>query len=71
MTRAEFRRRTKALAIQSRALSAAELVLCDGLSLKPRAHEAGVSVATLSKLCKRIRQAELCETCGQPTAEGG
>lgn len=65
MTADEFSRRVRALAIKSRATLAAYNVLHDGASINSQARECGVDVGYLSRLCSRIRNAQLCECCGQ------
>lgn len=68
MTPADFRRRVEALGTQSSYLGAAREVLVYGRSVNGQARKHGLDVGGLSRLCKRIRDAEICECCGQRIA---
>lgn len=68
MNNTEFRRRVKALGLTSRTLPACRDVLVGGQTQYAAAKAHGVDESQLGKLCRRIREAEICEACGQPVS---
>lgn len=68
MTPADFSARVAARNLTSEALPAARAVLVDGQSVNGAAREYGVDVGALHRLCVRIREANVCPTCGQHQA---
>lgn len=66
MTRTDFARRTRALGCTGKYVAMAERVLVppeESINGVARAH--GADPGYLSRLCRRIREAEICESCGQ------